>query len=83
VDQVIQHPTFGLGLVTAIRGDKADITFKSEAKTLVHGRGGSTSERPAFQPPNARSAGPADKPLPPGTTETTPAAQLPPPPSED
>jgi hypothetical protein len=83
VDQVIQHPTFGLGLVTAIRGDKVDITFKSEAKTLVHGRGGGLSERPAFQPPNARSAGPADKPLPPGTTEAAPAAQLPPPPSED
>lgn len=84
VDQVIQHPTFGVGLVTAVRGDKADIAFKSETKTLVHGRGGGLTERPAFQPPNARSSGPADKPLPPSATEEgTPEAQLPPPSSED
>ncbi|HVG61800.1 MAG TPA: hypothetical protein VNA24_24775, partial [Hyalangium sp.] len=48
VDQVIQHPTFGLGLVTAVRGDKVDIAFKSETKTLVHGRGGAPAERPSF-----------------------------------
>jgi hypothetical protein len=84
VDQVIQHPTFGLGLVTAVRGDKADIAFKSETKTLVHGRGGGLNERPAFQPPNAQATGPADKPLPPSATEgTPPEAQLPPAPGED
>lgn len=84
VDQVIQHPTFGLGLVTAVRGDKADIAFKSETKTLVHGRGGALTERPAFQPPNAKSSSPADKPLPPSSTEeSAPEGQLPPPPSED
>ena len=84
VDQVIQHPTFGLGLVTAVRGDKADIAFKAETKTLVHGRGGGLNERPAFQPPNAKSSSPADKPLPPSATEEgTPEAQLPPPSSED
>jgi hypothetical protein len=69
VDQVIQHPTFGLGLVTAVRGDKVDITFKSETKTLVHGRGGALNERPTFQQPSAKPAGPADKPLPPSATE--------------
>ncbi|MFL5350065.1 MAG: hypothetical protein ACJ8AT_35255 [Hyalangium sp.] len=69
VDQVLQHPTFGLGLVTAVRGDKVDITFKSESKTLVHGRGGAPSEKPAFSPPSARPTGPADKPLSPSTTE--------------
>ena len=74
VDQVIQHPTFGLGLVTAVRGDKADIAFKSETKTLVHARSSAPSERPAFQPPNARSAGPADKPVAPSTTEADPAS---------
>ena len=63
VDQVIDHPTFGLGLVTAVRGDKVDITFKSEAKTLVHARGGAPAEKPAFSPPNAKSTGPADKPM--------------------
>lgn len=63
VDQVIDHPTFGLGLVTAVRGDKVDVAFKSEAKTLQHGKGGAPAERPAFSPPNARSTGPADKPM--------------------
>lgn len=63
VDQVIQHPTFGLGLVTVVRGDKVDVAFKAETKTLVHGRGGAPAERPAFQPPANRGAtGPADKP---------------------
>lgn len=74
VDQVIQHPTFGLGLVTAVRGDKVDITFKSESKTLVHGRGGAPTEKPAFSPPSARSTSPADKPLSPSTTEAAPPA---------
>lgn len=84
VDQVIQHPTFGLGLVTAVRGDKADIAFKSETKTLVHGRGGGLNERPSFQPPNAKSTGPADKPLPPSATEgAAPEAQTAPSASED
>lgn len=64
VEQVVQHPTFGLGLVTAVRGDKVDIAFKSEAKTLVHGRGGATTDRPSFSPPSAKHTGPADKPQP-------------------
>ena len=65
VEQVVQHPTFGLGLVTAVRGDKVDITFKSETKTLVHGRGGGApTERPAFSPPSSKATGPADKPVP-------------------
>jgi hypothetical protein len=83
LDQVIQHPTFGLGLVTAVRGDKVDIAFKSETKTLVHGRGGAPAERPAFHPPNARSAGPADKPLAPAATEPDPASPTAAAPSED
>ncbi|QSQ26250.1 hypothetical protein JY651_15520 [Pyxidicoccus parkwayensis] len=69
VDQVIQHPTFGTGFVTAVRGDKVDITFRTETKTLVHGRGGAPAEKPAFSPPNARATGPADKPLPPQASE--------------
>ncbi len=74
VDQVVQHPTFGLGLVTAVRGDKVEIAFKSETKTLVHGRSGAPAERPTFQPPNARATGPADKPVAPSTTEAEPAS---------
>jgi hypothetical protein len=38
VDEVVDHPTFGLGIVTAVRGDKVDIAFKQEDKTLVHGK---------------------------------------------
>lgn len=72
VDQVVDHPTFGLGLVTAVRGDKVDITFKSESKTLVHARGGPPTEKPAFSPPTAKSTGPADKPLPPGAEAAAP-----------
>jgi hypothetical protein len=63
VDQVIQHPTFGLGLVTAVRGNKVDITFKSETKTLVHATGGGSAEKPTFSPPHAKITGPADKPM--------------------
>jgi hypothetical protein len=63
VEQVIQHPTFGLGLVTAVRGDKVDITFKSDTKTLVHGRGGAPADKPAFSPPSSKATGPADKPM--------------------
>ncbi|MCP3142172.1 hypothetical protein [Pyxidicoccus xibeiensis] len=69
VDQVIKHPTFGTGFVTGVRGDKVDITFRTETRTLVHGRGGPPTERPAFSPPNARATRPADKPLPPEATE--------------
>ncbi|HLM46540.1 MAG TPA: hypothetical protein VK458_21905 [Myxococcaceae bacterium] len=72
VDQVIQHPTFGLGLVTAVRGNKVDITFKSETKTLVHATGGSPAEKPAFSPPNAKATGPADKPQAQATEEAAP-----------
>lgn len=46
VDEVVDHPTFGLGLVTAVRGDKVDISFKQEDKTLVHGKGGPAASEP-------------------------------------
>lgn len=38
VDDVVDHPTFGLGLVTAVRGDKVEVAFKQQDKTLVHGK---------------------------------------------
>jgi hypothetical protein len=38
-DEVLQHPTFGLGLVQEVRGDKIQVAFKAEVKTLVHGKG--------------------------------------------
>lgn len=51
VDQVIDHPTFGRGYVSAARADKIDVVFKSFIKTLVHGRGGKPApSRPAPTP---------------------------------
>lgn len=38
VDDVIVHPTFGRGFVSAVRSDKIDVTFRTEVKTLVHGK---------------------------------------------
>ena len=46
VDELITHPTFGLGIVRAVRLDKVDVAFKAAERTLVHGRqpAGATSE---------------------------------------
>ncbi|MFZ5439721.1 MAG: hypothetical protein ACOZQL_06915 [Myxococcota bacterium] len=38
VDDVVDHPTFGLGLVRAVRGDKIEVGFKQQDKVLVHGK---------------------------------------------
>ncbi len=39
VDDVVDHPVFGRGFVSALRdGDKVEITFRSDVKVLVHGR---------------------------------------------
>jgi hypothetical protein len=38
VDDVLDHPTFGLGFVTAVRTDKIDVAFRAEPRVLVHGR---------------------------------------------
>jgi hypothetical protein len=62
-DELISHPTFGLGIVSAVRQDKIDVAFKAFEKTLVHARGDGSGVRPAFAPPVAREAGPADKPI--------------------
>lgn len=37
LDDVIDHPTFGLGVVIANRADKIDVAFKGADKTLVNG----------------------------------------------
>jgi hypothetical protein len=65
VDEVMDHPTFGFGLVKAIRADKVDVAFKASERTLVHGRGGPPGQKPQFSPPQASISGVADKPLPP------------------
>jgi hypothetical protein len=51
VDQVVRHPTFGLGIVRAVRQDKMDVAFKATERTLVQGRSASTA-RPSFSPPH-------------------------------
>jgi len=58
---VLEHPTFGLGLVTAVREDKIDATFKPGVKTLIHGLAGPASFE---KPPRAGTSAPppADKP---------------------
>ncbi|MGB8930176.1 MAG: hypothetical protein WCC48_02875, partial [Anaeromyxobacteraceae bacterium] len=39
VDDVIDHPMFGLGFVSVVRdGGKIEVTFRSDVKILVHGR---------------------------------------------
>jgi hypothetical protein len=40
VDDVVDHPLFGRGFVSAVRdGGKIEITFRSDVKLLVHARG--------------------------------------------
>jgi hypothetical protein len=38
VDDVVDHPTFGLGIVRAVRDGKVEVGFKQEDKILVHGK---------------------------------------------
>ncbi len=63
LDEVIEHPSFGYGIVTTVRSDKIDVVFKIFEKTLIHGRGGAPAAKPSFQPPRAVTAGPSDKPV--------------------
>ena len=51
IDQVVRHPTFGLGIVRAVRQDKMDVAFKAAERTLVQGRSAGTA-RPSFNPPH-------------------------------
>jgi hypothetical protein len=59
---VMSHPTFGMGIVAAVRGDKVDVNFKMTQKTLMHARGEAPAARPAFAAALPQSSGPADKP---------------------
>jgi len=38
LDEVLQHPVFGIGLVQEVRGDKIQVAFRADVKTLVHGK---------------------------------------------
>ncbi len=49
LEELIDHPTFGLGIVSDVRLDKVTIHFKADEKTLVHGRGvGAPTAKPSF-----------------------------------
>lgn len=37
-EDLLQHPTFGVGIVQEVRGDKIEVAFKADVKTLVHGK---------------------------------------------
>jgi hypothetical protein len=37
-DELLNHPVFGIGLVQEVRGDKIQVAFKADVKTLVHGK---------------------------------------------
>jgi hypothetical protein len=58
VDQVVRHPTFGLGIVRSVRPDKMEVAFKAAVRTLVQARDAS-APRPAFSPPH-RPDSPSD-----------------------
>jgi hypothetical protein len=39
VDQVLDHPTFGMGFVSSVKdGGKIEVTFLADVKILVHGK---------------------------------------------
>ena len=74
VEELIDHPTFGLGIVSDVRADKVTIHFKAEEKTLVHGRGaGTQAAKPSFNalhPAGPRvQAKPAEEPAAPAVEE--------------
>jgi hypothetical protein len=64
VGQVLRHPTFGYGIVNAVRDDKVQVAFKADEKTLIHGRGDTERSRPAFSAPRPAPELPSDKPTP-------------------
>ena len=71
VDEVVDHPTFGFGIVSAVRVDKVDITFKADVKTLVHGKG-EGAQKPSFN-----QLHPGSKPAAPVEAEEVPAPETP------
>lgn len=55
VGELVEHPSFGLGVIAAARGlDKVDVAFPGTVKTLLHNRG--TAPAPLARPPQPRQA---------------------------
>jgi hypothetical protein len=63
LEEVMEHPTFGFGIVTAVRGDKIDVAFKAFEKTLLCKRPDGQAARPTFAQQRV---------APPGTSDTVP-----------
>jgi hypothetical protein len=55
LEELISHPTFGVGIVGVSRPDKIDVTFRQFVKTLVHNRPGGPRPPPT-RPTNAMSS---------------------------
>jgi hypothetical protein len=69
-EEIVEHPTFGLGIVNTVREDKIDVAFKAFEKTLIHGKGGPGVPRPVIDAPKNPSPSspqapsiPTDKPV--------------------
>jgi hypothetical protein len=60
VEEVMSHPTFGYGIVSAVRGDKIDVAFKAFEKTLLHKRPDGHAARPTFGTKPSAAAEPAE-----------------------
>ncbi len=53
VGELVEHPSFGLGVIAAVRGlDKVDVAFPGTVKTLLHNRGAAPA--PLARPPQPR-----------------------------
>jgi hypothetical protein len=62
-DEIVEHPSFGYGIVTQVRTDKVEVLFKTFEKTLVQGRAGAPGEKPHFDHPRPHAMLATDKPL--------------------
>jgi hypothetical protein len=60
-DEVIQHPSFGLGVVLSVRGEKLDVMFNAGLKTLAHQRGSTTQIKRLQEPGRSGAEGGGDK----------------------
>ncbi|MGI5865164.1 MAG: hypothetical protein ACOX6T_24350 [Myxococcales bacterium] len=69
-NELVEHPSFGLGVVAAARGlDKIDVAFPAGVKTLLHNK--ATSPAPLAKPPAPKAP---DVELP-GMREENPTAE--------
>lgn len=64
VDQLIDHPSFGVGIVSGVREDKVDVVFKFAQKTLVHARAEGRAVHPTFEHPRGVMDAPQQEPDP-------------------